>query len=210
MSLVVLIVLGGCDFPSDPPLKTTVTPPPVISVIDTAKTLLPLAKGITWIYVGVANNQQSEPYQTSPLEIKSMRTYFRLSYSVNVNQGGPPRIVTAFPNILRNLPEGLAFYETNGVADTSGQHDPNPAFVLPYPSVPGAKWSSAATSDFTVRVVSKDTLITGYTEEKRAVYRYEVTEKGKSPMNFYVLPGKALLRIERADATFYTVAWLGI
>jgi hypothetical protein len=203
-----VLFTAGCDFPSDPPIKTPVTPPTHQSTIDTSKVLLPLSKGISWIYIAV-KNQQSQSYETNASEIRNSRgLFFRVSYIHNP-QGSPPRPILAFPSMLRNLPEGLGFYNTTGVLDTNSSLELKPSFVLPYPSTPGNTWSGAPSSEYTVRVVSKDTIIVDFTGEKRAVYRYEVMESGRSTTNFYVLPGKAFIRIDHPEATFHTVAWIG-
>ena len=206
-----VLLLGGCDFPSDPPVRTHVAPVVVPSMIDTSKVLLPLAKGISWLYYGVSKNQQPQSYETTAFETKSNRgTFYRVTYSHN-QPGAPPRPVFAFPSMLRNIPEGLAFYSLTGVMDTSQERQVYPAFVLPYPAQTGTVWrSSSPASDYSVQVMAKDTAIVDYIGETRRVYRYSVFDGGRDTTTFYVLPGKALLRIEHPDATFYTVAWIGI
>lgn len=208
---IALICTSGCDFPADPPLKSSTPVSPPASYIDTAKYLLPLAKGVSWIYIGVGRNQQTQSYETNANEIVTHNgTYYRVNYLHNP-QGSPPRPVQAFPPTMRNIQQGLAFYNIVGILDTSEKRELKPAFVLPYPSKPGQVWTQEPPQqDFTVRVIAKDTTIVDYLGERRSVYRYEVTERGAGVTNFYVLPGKALLRIEHPDATFHTVAWMGL
>lgn len=208
---VLVLLAGGCDFPSDPPIKAPDVPDVVVSTIDTSKVLLPLRKGVAWLYYGVSKNQFPQSYDASAYEIKSNKgTFYRVTYS-HTPGGAPPRPVFAFPSMLRNIPEGLGFYSLNGVMDTSATRELYPAFVLPYPSQPGTVWrSSQPGSDISVRVAAKDTAIVDYIGETRRVYRYEVVDKGRDTTTFYVLPGKALLRVEHPEATFHTVAWIGI
>ena len=48
-----LFIVAGCDFPADPPVKPAVNPPPLqpLENIDSAASLLPLHKGISWVYI---------------------------------------------------------------------------------------------------------------------------------------------------------------
>jgi hypothetical protein len=204
------VLLCRCDFPEDPPLKPRVTTPPTI---DTAHTLLPLNENVGWVYHVVVRGQQTQSYITYAQQINmSSGSYYQVTYSYS--HYAPPRTMLAFPQLLKNVDSGLGFYNMSAILDPLTEV-PKFRFMLPYPSEVGVKMEWTDTSKGTpvqveVTVVSKDTTIADFTGAKRSVYRYDVVEDRKDRTTYYVLPGKALLRIEMKDATFHTIAWIGI
>jgi hypothetical protein len=201
------VLLCRCDFPEDPPLKSRTTTPPTI---DTALTLLPLTENVGWVYHVIVRGQQTQSYITYAQQIiMPSGAYYQVSYSYS--QYAPPRTWFAFPPLLKNIDGGLGFFDMNTILDTSQTKAPKVRYMLPYPADVGMKWTDTTRgSEVEVRVVSKDTTITDFSGAKRSVYRYDVVEDRKDRTTYFVLPGKALLRVETKDATFHTIAWIGI
>lgn len=209
-SLLVAAILTGCDFPSDPPLKPDTPVVPPVSTIDTAKALLPLRPGAGWVYYAVPRFGPPVSYITTitPEDLNG-GTWYRVVYTHTLM--GPTRVVMGFPVLLRNLPQGLGFYSYFSPGDTTAtSRPPRAQFVLPYPAKVDSVWNDTNfNNEYTVRVVAKDTTVADYSGLTHKVYRYEIVEKGKDRTTMYVIPGKAIMRIEQQDVTFQTVAWFG-
>lgn len=200
----------GCDFPSDPPLKIDNPVVPPVNVIDTASVLLPLRQGAGWVYYAVPRFGPPVSYITyaTPEELNG-GTFYRVVYYHTLM--GPTRVVQGFPVLLRNQSQGLAFYSYYSAGDTTASsRPPRPQFILPYPAKADTSWiDTGFNTEYLVRVAVKDTSVADYTGLLHRVYRYEVLEKGKETTTLYIIPGKAILKVEQKDMMFHTVAWFG-
>jgi len=207
-----LFLWTGCDFPSDPPLKTDnpVYDQTVFS-IDSADGLLPLRTGNTWRYVVTSANPAAETKQnaTDAMATEMMhkgRMYYLLRYVFVEKSTNTP--LPAFPSLLRNTNFGLSFYRSNS-RDTLSPltHPPELLYTLPYPADAGTIWNEPR-SKYTVFVAAKDTLIYGYKSNiGHRCYRYDVRYMGFLVHRIMAIPGSALLKIDTGQNIFHSVAW---
>jgi hypothetical protein len=203
---------AGCDFPADPPVKRPVVTPPVDPKkhIDSAATLLPLHKGITWVYTAQTSptSTQSGIAQVSETIYGGIK-YFRVPYTY---WESPRDFLLVLPVAMRTIGKGVAFYDA-AYDSTGPQRAFRLAFQLPYPAQIGDEWPPAGqTAPFgmTVKVAAKDTVITDLAGASWNVYRYDVRDSRNKLSSLFVLPGKAILRIATEDVVINTVSWGGL
>ena len=207
------IALTGlhCDFPDDPPLKAPATPPvSEISRIDSAAALLELKHGISWVYMAVPKGGVGQTYIMNPVEFMHGGTrYMRAPYGYMETHG---RFTLSLPLLMRQVDKSISFYDFPLDTLREPGRTPRFAFMLPYPAGVGRVTPdiNGPTSGVTTKVVAKDTVITDQTGAPRRVYRYEVQGYHNGRTVIYVLPGKALLRIEQDDVDYHTFTWIGL
>jgi hypothetical protein len=191
------LLFAACNFPSDPPLKKAAPVNPV-NPIDSAECLLPLKMNNKWQYTVVPRVGQQQSYQTTAVEIMYYgKTYFDIRYVID----DKPPINYAMPCYIQSDSAGLSFFDYDpGPPDTLVEQ-----YFLKYPSSVGTVWSKGTVS---VETVAKDTTImditntTGY-----KTYRYDIRDKGNRTLSVFVIPGKAIFKIEGKNYTIYTIGW---
>ncbi len=208
MVFFTIALLVRCDFPSDPPLKTTATDPNTGDPRDSTSVLLPLRRGVQWLYVFEAPPRPpSAPRLITPRELSFEDTrFFYVPYSSTM--GGPGGMRVAFPVLLRNDSVGLSFYQPVRAEDTIAIGvRPKFMFTLPFPGRIGQRYSGR-NPEYTVRLTNKDTLITMYNHPvSLPCHRYEVWSGPKVVSVLYVVPGLCILRIEDQDTLYHTLGW---
>ncbi len=197
-----------CDFPSDPPLKSVITEPPIVEPTDSTEVLLPLNAHVHWVYIF-----ENPPRPPSPpryvipraLSFESNR-YFYVPYFSPAGTPGGPHV--AFPVLLRNDSLGLSFYQPVRDDDTTTiTLRPKFMFTLPYPGRVGKTYPQR-NPEFAVRLTHKDTLISMYGQPvSLPCRRYELWRGPRLATVFYIVPGLCILRIEDDDRLFHTVGW---
>ncbi|MBN1449045.1 MAG: hypothetical protein JXA28_14030 [Bacteroidetes bacterium] len=206
---LLLLIVGACDFPSDPPLKNRDDPgtPPVIPT--TPVDLLPLKARDRWVYV-------ADPFflpSRSPVSAVAREmmfedtTYYFLRYSFIPAGQSEERDV--FPPLLRNDSTGLWFYSLADPADTlelTGA--PVHEYTLPYPALPGTTLTTPD-SLYHVRVTAVDTLVNmrSFSSIMLPCIRYDVESRRYPTTVLYVFPGVCILRLENRFGIVHTVAW---
>ncbi len=205
--LTAVALLAGCDFPADPPLKQTPTPPPTPVTIDSARCLLPISLGNRWNYVPVLKGGQVLPLNTAVLtEISYQgKLYYEMKFAYRDNQP-PYREEIPFPPLLQADSTNIRFYDRPSGLDSLGNlRAPELQFSLIYPAAVGMSWERGNT---TVLVVAKDTSIMDYAGTRSYnTYRYDIKEHGIKQATFYIIPGSAILRMETPKVTFHTTSW---
>ncbi|MDT8324902.1 MAG: hypothetical protein RRA94_12380 [Bacteroidota bacterium] len=205
--LILAALLASCDFPSDPPLRTTDVPdtpdtPPVQS-----GELLPLKSGNQWIYIAKGRMRPG----TSPIATTARKLTFREQDYYYLRYGpvmGPAGGMNAFPPLLANDSTGLRFYLPVDPEDTLRlTRTPVPLFHLPYPARPGA-WTRMSYSDYSVRLTNRDTLVDLHDGSMQLpCHRYEVARSNRPAQVFYIVPGVCILRVEVDEIEFHTIGW---
>ncbi|MBR9976294.1 MAG: hypothetical protein KFF77_11980 [Bacteroidetes bacterium] len=198
----------GCDFPSDPPLKDTTIVPPIDEPADTLSPLLPLHRGVQWVY---QHEQQGRPPSMPrmivprPLEYDGIDFHYVL-YAAYM--GGPGGVEVAFPVLLRNDSIGLAFHQPLRMEDTSGiSIRPKYIFTLPYPGRIG-RFHEGQNPEYRVRLTHRDTLVTMFNYPVSLLcHRYEVWKGQRLTSVLYVVPGLCILRIEEERRIYHTISW---
>lgn len=204
LALLLAMLASSCDFPADPPLKSTdgtINPP----VADTVKSLLPLTGTEAWTYlVDPRGRPFTQPKTVTPrlLERDGQKFYF-LPYLHNHGSG-----ITsfAFPTLLRNDTLGLGFYQPFSPDDTLRlSRMPRHMFTLPYPA---RKGTISRFGDFKVMCTHTDTLMYIIsTFIQIPTHRYEIWRQNNPQSVIYAIPGVALLRIDIEDLAFHSVGW---
>jgi len=206
---LLLPMTGGCDFPSDPPIRDTDDTVDPLSSPAQHGDLLPLKPRHRWIYV-------ADPYFRPSLSPTSAiarervfgaDTFYYLPYAFIPTGEKTP--VPAFPPLLRNDSTGLQFYDPGIPGDTLRLRTaPIHRFTLPHPARLGAKMVFADQS-VSVQVTAVDTLVSmrSFSSILLPCTRYEVTGRGRSTTTFYILPGICILRIETEHGVYHTVSW---
>ncbi|MBE0644689.1 MAG: hypothetical protein IH600_11465 [Bacteroidetes bacterium] len=201
-------LLVRCDFPSDPPLKSSTTDPPAVEPTDSTGVLLPLSRHIQWVYLFEAPPRPvSAPRIVSPRELDFEGSHFYyVPYTSTM--GGPGSLRVAFPVLLRNDSLGLSFYQPVRAEDTlSISLRPKFMFTLPYPAREG-KMYTGRNPEFSVRMTNKDTLVTMYNHPvSLPCHRYEVWRGARVITVLYVVPGLCILRVEEDDMVYHTIGW---
>ena len=206
LALILLSAAGGCDFPADPPLKSTdiVIPPrdPYVP-IDSSRVLLPLQSGNQWTYAVFTSEGapvQNPTYAVAGRQVMDGRVFFEVSYKFEKGGPGPGGSILAFPPLLQNTSEGLRFLDPGGNKTE---------FLLPYPA-PKGQATHDPSGDYTVKVTAKDTSVVNLNGTVAyQCYRYDVIplNQTRPKYTFYVIPGAALLRVDTEGYVFYTVSW---
>ncbi len=203
-----LLLLVGCDFPSDPPLKTGEVDPPAVDPTDSTGVLLPLNRRVQWVYIFEAPPRPpSAPRLVSPRELSfEGNRFFYVPYSSTM--GGPGGLRVAFPVLLRNDTLGLSFYQPVRAEDTiSIALRPKYMFTLPYPARVGHRYTGR-NPEYSVRLTSKDTLVTMHNHPvSLPCHRYEVWRGMQMVTVLYIVPGLCILRIEDEDLVYHTIGW---
>lgn len=199
--------MASCDFPSDPPLKPLIPAQPETYSIDSAHVLLPLTHGNMWSFLvasSVGPSQMASVSRAQTLDYQGQ--HFALLRYYYVVGGGP--FTSAFPPVLQNHTDGLHLFERGNPMDTvTLSREPKLAYVLPYPSMPGVRWSSPA-SEYSVLVTARDTLVQGFNDfSQHRCYRYDVEYRGRLKTVLFVKPGIAFIRIDTDNLAFFTTAW---
>ena len=208
VALLLAVLAASCDFPQDPPLR--IDDPGmnrIVQDIDSARSVIPLQAGNKWMYIAVPVqfNPQAAMFATATELTWNTQVYYDLRYGFYLKS--PVSTTFAFPILLKKTSVGLSFYERSGPIDTLLIRQPRLAFSLPYPARTGTTWSDPST-DYTVQVVAKDTLIRAYnSNEMFRCYRYSVERHRKHLCDIYVIPGSAFLRVEYDDISFHTTGW---
>jgi hypothetical protein len=210
--LAFLFSAGGCDFPADPPVKAPVVTPPVDPKpnIDSATALLPLHKGILWVYTAQTSPASTQSGLAQVTEtIYGGTKFFRVPYTY---WESPRDFMIVLPVALRSIGKGVAFYDA--AYDSTGPQRPfRLAFQLPYPAKVGDEWPpSGQTAPFgmTVKVAAKDTAIADPSGKTWNVYRYDVRDSKNKLSILYIVPGKAILRVIAEGVVINTVSWSGL
>jgi hypothetical protein len=206
--VAVAILTVRCDFPSDPPLKSAYVEPPAVEPTDSTGVLLPLRRGVEWVYAYEVPQRPLSPARTispRPLEFDRL-AYFYVPYIAFMT--GPGGLEPAFPLLLRNDTLGLSFYQPIRMEDTSGiSVRPKFMFTLPYPAHLGRVYRGR-NPEFSVRATHRDTLITMLNHPvSLPCHRYEVWKGPRIITVLYVVPGLCILRIEDDERTFHTLSW---
>ncbi len=208
IAAMVLLLLARCDFPSDPPLLSDGSDPPVVEPTDSTSVLLPLYRKVQWVYIAeVPVRPPSPPRLVSPrrLEFEGSRFYY-VPYGVSM--GGPGGMKVAFPVLLRNESNGLSFYQPVRAEDTTKiSFRPKPMFTLPFPGHVGRSYQGR-NREYSVILTHRDTLITMYSHPvSLPCLRYEVWRGLRLETVFYIVQGLCILRIEDDDRVFHTIGW---
>ncbi len=202
------MLMAGCDFPAEPPRKPTpITPPdpPVVMLIDSAKSLLPLTAGNRYTYLVVPKSgQPPQDYLCIVREITyKAGTFHLLDYTT---KDGPGPQESIFPPLLQTDSTGLSFYQIPSGVDTLGNLKPPPfKFKLPYPAPLNTQKQFG---NIVITVIGKDSL--AYMRESTNGFRtyiYEIQESLRDKYTMVVIPGKAILRIDLPRSTVYTTGW---
>lgn len=198
----------GCDFPSDPPLKDTTVVPPVVEPADTLAPLLPLHRGVEWVYqYEQTGRPPSMPRIAVPRPLEYDGVLFQyVPYAAYT--GGPGGMEVAFPVLLRNDSLGLAFHQPERMEDTSGiTIRPKYIFTLPYPAKIG-RFYDGQNPEHRVRLTHRDTLVTMFNlPVSLPCHRYEVWKGPRLSSVLYIVPGLCILRIEDERRVFHTISW---
>jgi hypothetical protein len=203
-----LFLLGGCDFPADPPLKPEATVQ-AESQIDSARCLLPLKAGNVWTYTVLPKGEAPRiGYAVTGEQTYSGSIFYEVKYGYYPTSSW--YAVLAFPSILQKTNHALSFYDKGGV-DSSGTRLPRLVYTLPYPAAVGTVWRDSH-SDYQVTVAAKDTLLQSYDSlNTYQCYRYDVQRIHGSGsgrvISMYCIPGSAILKIVYDDLVFYTTEW---
>ena len=207
LSMAAVLIAVGCDFPSDPPLKSA-DDPPAASTYDSTNVLLPLHRGVNWVYLfEQPGRPPSQPRIVTPRPLSYEGvTYHFVPYAAY--QMGPGALEVAFPVLLRNDTLGLEFYQPMRAEDTSGiSIDPKYIFTLPYPAKVGS-YTSPKNPEYSVRLTSRDTLITMANHPvSLPCHRYEIWKGPRLQTVMYVVPGLCILRVEDERRVYHTLAW---
>lgn len=209
VALVTALVLAvACDFPSDPPLKSTTVVPPDSTPTDTLAPLIPLHRGIQWVY---QYEQQGRPPSMPRLVIPRPLEYEGIEFHYVpyvAPMGGPGELDVAFPVLLRNDSTGLAFHQPVRMEDTSGiTIRPKYFFTLPYPAQLGKMYNSR-NPEFRVRLTHRDTLVTMFSHPvSLPCHRYEVWKGPRLETVLYIVPGLCILRVEDDRRVYHTISW---
>jgi hypothetical protein len=206
--LALVLLATHCDFPADPPLKSDVVEPPAVEPTDSTGVLLPLHRGVEWVYV-----HETPPRPASlprlvvprPLDYDGV-VYHYVPYVAFT--GGPTGVDVAFPVLLRNDSLGLSFYQPLRIEDTSGiTVRPKYMYTLPYPARSG-RFYQGRNPEFAVRITHRDTLIAMQNHPvSLPCHRYEVWKGPRLATVLYVVPGLCILRVEDEHRVFHTINW---
>jgi hypothetical protein len=206
-----LLIVGGCAFPSDPPQKVIKTPPP--TVVDS--TLLPLHSGVGWVYWRFSRFDSGWILAHSAWHAIDSIDYYGVFFDY-LESASMYRSVLVVPYLMRNTEKGLGFFMPFLQDDTtSDSPPPKLQYVLPYPASVGTKWDDPSAGDpksngYHVIVVAKDTAIKDLNEKIRIVYRYDISDKKLNKTSIYVLPHKAIIKIENPYVSFVCAYWIGL
>ncbi len=208
--LSAFLLAFGCAFPADPPQKVTQTPPPTV----TDTTLLPLRSDVGWLYY--VHPQKSEPvdYFTQAVKVSIANSdYYRVLYNF-IDYSIQFRANYAIPILMQNVANGLAMYTPTPTMEDTTRDSPPPKlqYILPFPATVGMKWNDPDPfgSGYRVQVIAKDTAVKDYNGKIRKVLRYDVFDKAQTPTSIYVLPHKAIIKIEKPNGFILSIAWVGI
>ncbi|MBL0174085.1 MAG: hypothetical protein IPP94_02280 [Ignavibacteria bacterium] len=214
VALVCALAAGGCDFPADPPLKAPVTPPAVEARphIDSAAALLPLRKGVGWVYMAQPKFMAPQSGIAWVTEtVMGGTLYHRAPFTYDLN---PVKLVLVLPHCMRQVDRGIAFYDAPFDTLREAPRSPRLMFVLPYPAARGAEWPSGNAPNgpfgMTVTVQAKDTVIADPAGATWHTYRYDVRDAKGERTSLFIVPGKAIVRMQRDDVTIHTMSWIGL
>jgi len=204
LAMLLVVSVSSCDFPADPPLKSTdgtINPP----VADTIKVLLPLTGSESWTYIVDPHGRPFTPPRTVTPRLleRDGQKFFFLPYLHNPGGG---MSTFAFPTLLRNDTLGLGCYLPFSPDDTTRlSRLPRHLFTLPYPA---RKGTIARFGEYKVICTHTDTLMSVLsTYVQMPTHRYEILRQNMPVSIIYAIPGVALLRIDIEDLTFHSVGW---